>query len=309
MLNDPFGLGFDDEEVDNSEDLAESEIDVAEQEPSLVAEPELATTVPSIEQTPEVATSVDLTQLKQHPQIVITPRKVEVFGPRQLILDTETTGFYYQDGDRIIEVGAIEMVNRKLTGSSIHIYINPKKPVGDSENVHGISDDFLKDKPLYQEIADTLFAYLKGAEIIAHNASFDMNFLDMEFKRAGFVALSEVCAVTDTLAMAKSKHPGQKNSLDALVRRYEIPQRDRTFHGALLDAEILADVYLAMTGGQVSFDMDALSHSEQQNGQSQRQTLDIELAVIHPSAEELEAHETWVKQYQEKHGTPCLFAK
>ena len=136
-----------------------------------------------------------------------------------------------------------------------------------------------------------------------------MNFLDMEFKRAGFVALSEVCAVTDTLAMAKSKHPGQKNSLDALVRRYEIPQRDRTFHGALLDAEILADVYLAMTGGQVSFDMDALSHSEQQNGQSQRQTLNIELAVIHPSAEELEAHETWVKQYQEKHGTPCLFAK
>ena len=240
---------------------------------------------------------------------MITPRKVEVFGPRQLILDTETTGFYYQDGDRIIEVGAIEMVNRKLTGSSIHIYINPKKPVGDSENVHGISDDFLKDKPLYQEIADTLFAYLKGAEIIAHNASFDMNFLDMEFKRAGFVALSEVCAVTDTLAMAKSKHPGQKNSLDALVRRYEIPQRDRTFHGALLDAEILADVYLAMTGGQVSFDMDALSHSEQQNGQSQHQTLDIELAVIHPSAEELEAHETWVKQYQEKHGTPCLFAK
>ena len=136
-----------------------------------------------------------------------------------------------------------------------------------------------------------------------------MNFLDMEFKRAGFVALSDVCAVTDTLAMAKSKHPGQKNSLDALVRRYEIPQRDRTFHGALLDAEILADVYLAMTGGQVSFDMDALSHSEQQNGQSQRQALNIELAVIHPSAEELEAHETWVKQYQEKHGTPCLFAK
>ena len=309
MLNDPFGLGFDDEEADNSEDLAESEIHVAEQEPSLMAEPELGTTVASTEQTPEVAASVDLTQLKQHPQIVITPRKVEVFGPRQLILDTETTGFYYQDGDRIIEVGAIEMVNRKLTGSSIHIYINPKKPVGDSENIHGISDDFLKDKPLYQEIADTLFAYLKGAEIIAHNASFDMNFLDMEFKRAGFVALSEVCVVTDTLAMAKSKHPGQKNSLDALVRRYEIPQRDRTFHGALLDAEILADVYLAMTGGQVSFDMDALSHSEQQNGQSQHQTLDIELAVIHPSAEELEAHETWVKQYQEKHGTPCLFAK
>jgi len=118
-----------------------------------------------------------------------------------------------------------------------------------------------------------------------------------------------VCTVTDSLLMAKSKHPGQKNSLDALVRRYEIPARDRTFHGALLDAEILADVYLAMTGGQVAFDMDALSHSEQQNGQSQRQTLDIELAVIHPSEQELNEHETWVKQFEQKHGSACLFAK
>ncbi|QIO09447.1 DNA polymerase III subunit epsilon [Acinetobacter lanii] len=245
-----------------------------------------------------------------HPQIKITPATRHLQGPRQLILDTETTGFYYSDGDRIIEVGAIEMINRKLTGSSIHIYINPKKPVGDSENVHGISDDFLKDKPVYGEIADVLFEYLKGAEIIAHNATFDMNFLDMEFKRAGFVALSEVCTVTDTLAMAKSKHPGQKNSLDALVRRYEVPQRDRTFHGALLDAEILADVYLAMTGGQVSFDMDALSsHNEQSNRSGQRQKIEIDLPVILASEAELEQHENWVKQYQEKHGEPCLFAK
>ena len=244
-----------------------------------------------------------------HPHIMIAPRSKEVHGPRQLILDTETTGFYFQDSDRIIEVGAIEMVNRKLTGSSIHIYINPQKPVGESENIHGISDDFLKDKPVYAEIADVLFDYLKGAEIIAHNATFDMNFLDMEFKRAGFVALSEVCAVTDTLAMAKSKHPGQKNSLDALVRRYEIPQRDRTFHGALLDAEILADVYLAMTGGQVSFDMDTLTESEQQQNQIARASVQIELPVILPSAEELEAHENWVKQFEEKHGTACLFTK
>ena len=248
--------------------------------------------------------------VNQHPHIVITPSKLKLQGPRQLILDTETTGFYYQDSDRIIEVGALEMINRKLTGSSIHIYINPKKPVGDSENVHGISDDFLKDKPVYAEIADVLFDYLKGAEIIAHNASFDMNFLDMEFKRAGYKALSEVCTVTDTLAMAKAKHPGQKNSLDALVRRYEVPQRDRTFHGALLDAEILADVYLFMTGGQVSFDMDALSsHHNQNNNQSTRPTIDIDLPVIWASEEELEQHENWVKQYQEKQGEPCLFAK
>ena len=251
--------------------------------------------------------AVNTTQ--SHPHIVITPATMQLHGPRQLILDTETTGFYYQDGDRIIEVGALEMINRKLTGSSIHIYIQPEKLVGESENIHGISDDFLKDKPKFAEIADVLYQYLKGAEIIAHNATFDMNFLDMEFSRAGLGNLSDVCTVTDSLLMAKSKHPGQKNSLDALVRRYEIPARDRTFHGALLDAEILADVYLAMTGGQVAFDMDALSASEAQQRQSDRLSIDIDLAVILPSEEELAAHENWIKQFEEKHGKPCLFAK
>ena len=229
---------------------------------------------------------------------------------REIVFDTETTGLSPAGGDRMVEIGCIEMIGRVETGRHFHCYFNPERPMpSEAEAVHGLSDIFLSDKPRFADKVEELLEFIGDAPLVAHNASFDMNFLDMEFKRAGFVALSEVCAVTDTLAMAKSKHPGQKNSLDALVRRYEIPQRDRTFHGALLDAEILADVYLAMTGGQVSFDMDALSHSEQQNGQSQRQTLDIELAVIHPSAEELEAHETWVKQYQEKHGTPCLFAK
>ncbi len=291
LLDDPFGFDL--------IDIPEEKIGSNELEP-VSSETENWGNSPMCE--PAESTSL-------HPQIKITPAQIEAYGPRQLILDTETTGFYYQDGDRIIEVGAIEMINRKLTGSSIHIYINPEKPVGESETVHGISDEFLKDKPTYAEIADVLFDYLKGAEIIAHNATFDMNFLDMEFKRAGLVALSEVCEVTDTLAMAKSKHPGQKNSLDALVRRYEIPARDRTFHGALLDAEILSDVYLAMTGGQVSFDMDALSHSEQQNGQSGRRLVQIDLPVILPSAEELDKHETWVKQYEEKHGEPCFFGK
>ncbi len=244
-----------------------------------------------------------------HPHVVITEAKLNLQGPRQLILDTETTGFYYQDSDRIIEVGAIEMINRKLTGSSIHIYINPEKPVGDSVDVHGITDEFLIDKPKYAEIADTLFAYLKGAEIIAHNATFDMNFLDMEFKRVGLPLLSDVCDATDTLALAKNKHPGQKNSLDALVRRYEIPARDRTFHGALLDAEILADVYLAMTGGQVSFDMDALSESEEGQNKTSRQRIEVDLPVIYPNDDEINQHETWVKQFEEKHGKPCFFAK
>ncbi|QCO21579.1 DNA polymerase III subunit epsilon [Acinetobacter cumulans] len=330
LLNDPFGLdlGSDEEEPeDESEWEAEIEppsevVAVTETAPEAVQnDPALNTTeapvsIQNTQPNNTLATtfsanssSVILPAEGLHPMIMVTPPSIEAHGPRQLILDTETTGFYYQDGDRIIEVGAIEMINRKLTGSSIHIYIKPLKPVGDSENVHGISDDFLKDKPLYEEIAPALFEYLKGAEIIAHNASFDMNFLDMEFKRAGFPALSEVCAVTDTLAMAKAKHPGQKNSLDALSRRYEIVQRDRTFHGALLDAEILADVYLAMTGGQVSFDIDALTHTENAQSENSRQSIQIDLPVILPSAEELEAHENWIKQFEEKHGTPCLFAK
>ncbi|ANF81425.1 DNA polymerase III subunit epsilon [Acinetobacter sp. NCu2D-2] len=299
LLDDPFGFDLMEAEPVDEEVILETAEEV-----------QMSTSVSDTEQTTTLSNPIDSDESKKtHPDIVITPATKKLHGPRQLILDTETTGFYYQDGDRIIEVGAIEMINRKLTGSSIHIYINPKKSVGESENVHGISDDFLKDKPLYEDIANTLFDYLKGAEIIAHNASFDMNFLDMEFTRAGFPALSEVCAVTDTLAMAKSKHPGQKNSLDALVRRYEIPQRDRTFHGALLDAEILADVYLAMTGGQVSFDIDALSHTEEENASSGPAKVEIDLPVIHASEEELEKHEKWVKQFEEKHGMPCLFAK
>lgn len=288
LLDDPFGLDLDAEADELIEEI-EIDLQVTEQ----------------IEENIEVKSVNE----SSNPYIVITDAKLNLQGPRQLILDTETTGFYYQDNDRIIEVGAIEMINRKLTGSSIHIYINPEKPVGDSVDVHGITDEFLADKPKYAEIADVLFEFLKGAEIIAHNATFDMNFLDMEFKRAGLPALSEVCEVTDTLALAKNKHPGQKNSLDALVRRYEIPARDRTFHGALLDAEILADVYLAMTGGQVSFDMDALSQTEQQQNKTTRQRVQIDLPIIYPTDDELQQHETWVKQFEEKHGKPCFFAK
>lgn len=288
LLDDPFGLDLDAEPDELIEEI-EIDLQVTEQ----------------IEEIIEVKSVNE----SSNSYIVITDAKLNLQGPRQLILDTETTGFYYQDNDRIIEVGAIEMINRKLTGSSIHIYINPEKPVGDSVDVHGITDEFLADKPKYAEIADVLFEFLKGAEIIAHNATFDMNFLDMEFKRAGLPALSEVCEVTDTLALAKNKHPGQKNSLDALVRRYEIPARDRTFHGALLDAEILADVYLAMTGGQVSFDMDALSQTEQQQNKTTRQRVQIDLPIIYPTDDELQQHETWVKQFEEKHGKPCFFAK
>ena len=320
LLDDPFGFDLIEDELEMENTTPDSNLESNDQKHSIIEDDEStqAATGDTVNNDPETETNsenvtsneniVDATSA-MHPHIVVTPATMQLHGPRQLILDTETTGFYYQDGDRIIEVGALEMINRKLTGSSIHIYIQPEKLVGESENIHGISDEFLKDKPKFAEIADVLYQYLKGAEIIAHNATFDMNFLDMEFSRAGLGNLSEVCTVTDSLLMAKSKHPGQKNSLDALVRRYEIPARDRTFHGALLDAEILADVYLAMTGGQVAFDMDTLSASEEQQRQSDRLSIDIDLAVILPSDDELAAHENWVKQFEEKHGKPCYFAK
>ncbi|RYY78735.1 MAG: DNA polymerase III subunit epsilon [Moraxellaceae bacterium] len=249
-------------------------------------------------------------QLEQaNPQngIKRTPATLKLSGKRQLILDTETTGFSFADGDRVIEVGVIEMINRKLTGSSFHVYINPQRLVGDSVTVHGITDEFLQDKLLFAQIAAELNDYLQGAEIIAHNATFDMNFLEGEFLKAGFPSLKSRVEVTDTLAIAKRKHPGQKNSLDALVRRYEIKQRDRTFHGALLDAEILSDVYLAMTGGQVTLDMgedqsgaDGLSQHRQFAGR-------FNVPVIAASNHEAQQHAQWLDQFSEKNGMPALW--
>ncbi|WP_026470992.1 DNA polymerase III subunit epsilon [Alkanindiges illinoisensis] len=249
-------------------------------------------------------------QLEQaNPQngIQRTPAKVKLSGKRQLILDTETTGFSFADGDRIIEVGVIEMINRKLTGSSFHVYINPQRPVGDSVTVHGINDAFLQDKLLFEQIAQELNDYLHGAEIIAHNATFDMNFLEGEFLKAGLPSLKSRVEVTDTLALAKRKHPGQKNSLDALVRRYEIKQRDRTFHGALLDAEILADVYLAMTGGQVTLDIGGDQSSADGLSQHRQFAGRFNLPVIAASNQESQNHGQWLDQFSEKNGMPALW--
>ncbi len=299
LLDDPFGLDATDsteetdlsEETDHLEELEEVTDEISDE---------------SIISTPKAEIKAQITE---NAHIKITETTNPQVGERLLILDTETTGFYYQDSDRIIEVGAIEMINRKLTGSSIHIYINPEKPVGESENVHGISDEFLKDKPKFAEIADTLFAYLEGAEIVAHNATFDMNFLDAEFERALDKKLSAVCKVTDTLAIAKRKHPGQKNSLDILVKRYEIPPRDRTFHGALLDAEILADVYLAMTGGQVSFSLDQ-HHQKSASDQTINTNTNTQhdIPLIFPTESELEAHQAWINTFKEKNEKDSLFA-
>lgn len=175
---------------------------------------------------------------------------------RQLIMDTETTGLDYKNGDKIVEIGIIELVGRKFTGEKLHVYLNPQKTMNDEViKVHGISNDFVSDKPLFADVAERVFAFMAGAEIIAHNATFDMCFLDSEFVNAGYDKLSDHVRVTDSLALAKQRYPGQGNSLNALVKRLNVGKKDRTFHGALLDSEILAEVYLAMTAGQVALDM------------------------------------------------------
>ena len=182
---------------------------------------------------------------------------------RQLIMDTETTGLDALKGDRVIEVGIVEMVGRKFTGEKLHVYINPQRGMDDEViRIHGISEAFLADKPTFDQVAQSLYDFMDGAEIIAHNATFDMNFLNMEFAKVGLNDFAERVQVTDSLVMAKQQYPGQKNTLDALVRRLDVGKQDRTFHGALLDSEILAEVYLAMTGGQVTLAIEEDTQSD-----------------------------------------------
>jgi len=178
---------------------------------------------------------------------------------RQIILDTETTGLEPRQGHRIIEIGCVEMVDRKLTGNNFHQYLQPDRDIdAGAIEVHGISNEFLAEKPRFADIADDFTRYIEGAELIIHNASFDVGFLNSEFRlcEAG-KQVADICTVLDTLTMARKMHPGQKNNLDALCRRYEIDNTHRELHGALLDAEILAEVYLAMTGGQVVLQLGA----------------------------------------------------
>ena len=171
---------------------------------------------------------------------------------RQIVLDTETTGLSAEGGDRIIELGCIELLDRKLTGNNLHLYFNPERDSHEEAlKVHGISNEFLRDKPKFAELADDILSYLDGAELIIHNAAFDVSFLDKELERLGRPPLAaRVSGVTDTLAMAKQRYPGKRNSLDALCDRLGVDHSSRTLHGALLDAELLADVYINLTRGQ-----------------------------------------------------------
>ena len=171
---------------------------------------------------------------------------------RQLVLDTETTGLEPSQGHRIIEIGVVEMIDRRLTGNNFHIYLQPDREIdAGAIEVHGITNEFLADKPRFEDIAQELADYLRGAEVIIHNAPFDVGFIDAEYQRMeNGLTMASLCEVIDTLVMAREMHPGQRNSLDALCGRYDVDNKHRTKHGALLDSEILADVYLAMTGGK-----------------------------------------------------------
>ncbi|KIF80903.1 DNA polymerase III subunit epsilon [Noviherbaspirillum autotrophicum] len=229
---------------------------------------------------------------------------------RQIVLDTETTGLNPRSGDRIIEIGCVEIVNRRLTGNNFHTYINPER---DSEEgalaVHGLTTEFLSDKPKFAEIADTLRDYVKDAEIIIHNAPFDLAFLDAEFDRLGFPRfVQHVAMVTDTLVQAKEIHPGKRNSLDALCDRYGISNAHRTLHGALLDAELLAEVYLAMTRGQNSLTIDlAVPEASAANTEVIEVATTTEIIVLQASAEEMADHEALLDRLDKEAKGSCVW--
>jgi DNA polymerase-3 subunit epsilon len=211
---------------------------------------------------------------------------------RQIVLDTETTGLNPRTGDRIIEVGCVEIFNRKLTGNNFHRYINPERDSDEAAlAVHGLTTEFLSDKPKFHEIAEELRAFVQGAEIIIHNAPFDLAFLNHEFERMGLPPFVEHCAnVIDTLVHAKELHPGKRNSLDALCDRYGISNAHRKLHGALLDSELLADVYLAMTRGQNTLSMDV--EVEASDGGLVLEAGPLgDILVLSASADELAEHE------------------
>jgi DNA polymerase-3 subunit epsilon len=213
---------------------------------------------------------------------------------RQIVLDTETTGLSAQNGDRIIEIGCVELLHRKLTGNNLHFYVNPERESHeDALKVHGISNEFLRDKPKFGLIAQELLDYLQGAELIIHNAPFDIGFLNKELERLGRPPMhSAIEAVIDTLVMAKDMFPGKRNGLDALCDRLGVDNSSRTLHGALLDAELLADVYINMTRGQDALIMEQGETASEGGEWAQLDLSRIELAVLRATEQESADHET-----------------
>ena len=228
---------------------------------------------------------------------------------RQIVLDTETTGLSAEGGDRIIEIGCVELVARKLTGNNRHFYLNPERESHeDALKVHGISNEFLRDKPKFGAVADELMEYLQGAEIIIHNAAFDVAFLNRELEMIGKAPLRTVAAkVTDTLAMAKELYPGKRNSLDALCDRLDVDNSSRTLHGALLDAELLADVYINLTRGQDALLIDVGAHDHIAGIQTRVDLTQFTLQVLLANDQESAAHEEVLKQLDKASGGRTLW--
>jgi DNA polymerase-3 subunit epsilon len=228
---------------------------------------------------------------------------------RQIVLDTETTGLDPRHGHRIIEVGAVELVDRQLTGQHFHVYINPEREIDQGAlEVHGITEEFLRDKPRFAEIADDLMAFVDGAELVIHNAPFDIGFIDNELLLTGHKrrSITDVASVLDTLELAKDLHPGQRNNLDALCKRYEVDNTTRTLHGALLDSEILADVYLAMTGGQVDLGLSLETGSESEDDDDMLHAERPALFVLKATDEELQQHQARLQDIEKQSGE-CLY--
>ncbi len=232
---------------------------------------------------------------------------------RQIVLDTETTGLEPAQGHRIIEIGCVEMIDRRLTGNNFHQYLQPDREIDQGAiEVHGISNEFLAEKPRFRDLVADFMDYVRGGELIIHNAPFDVGFLNHELRLldGDWPAIDECCPVIDTLVMAKRLHPGQRNSLDALCRRYDIDNSHRELHGALLDAEILADVYLAMTGGQTALSLsdDGLENGGLQGEPLRRVNADRpRIPVIEASEEELALHRARLQAIEEASGGGCLW--
>jgi len=229
---------------------------------------------------------------------------------RQVVLDTETTGLDVGDGHRVIEIGCVELVHRRLTGRHFHCYLNPRRDIdAGAIEVHGITNAFLADKPEFAQVADALLEFLDGAELVIHNAAFDLGFLDAELRgvAAAAMPLAERHRIVDTLLMARHKHPGQRNNLDALCQRYGVDNSQRDLHGALLDAEILADVYLAMTGGQTDLALSVdVAEPGSQVGAGEATVRVVprqrQLAILTATPEELAAHEALLDHIAEAAG-------
>ena len=233
---------------------------------------------------------------------------------RQVVLDTETTGLEVTQGHRIIEIGCVEIMHRRTTDQTYHQFLNPEREIDQgAQEVHGISMEFLADKAKFVDVVDDFIRFVEGAELIIHNASFDVGFINAELKAAKYRIkdINKCCKVTDSLAQARKMHPGQKNSLDALCKRYEIDNSHRELHGALLDAQILADVYLAMTGGQGSLSLapDVGKNSQLQGSATHIGQKREKLKIEYANKQELDAHEAFLNKIQEESDSGCAWLK